>query len=74
MVQSWWQYGVRFGDPKFDFIYHMYYIYACLPSITQPVLLSLTLQIIRGHLVLLLIGKAVVLPFGLLGKTNTFLP
>ena len=56
LVQNWWQYGVRFGDQKFDIIY------VRKPSITQQVIVLLALQGIRSHLVLLPSVKNVVLP------------
>ena len=57
-MHSWWEYDVRFGDPKFDIVLNIY----TFTSISQLVFFSPTLQISRGHLVLLLSGKAVVLP------------
>ena len=60
-MQSWRQYGVRFGDPKFDIICTKY-MRVNLPSLSRPVFFSLILLIIRGHLLVLLSDKVVVLP------------
>ena len=58
LVQSWWQYGVRFGHPKFDIICTNYMsIY--LPSLRRFIF-RLHCKLYRGHLVFLLSAKAVV--------------
>ena len=59
LVQSWSQYEVRLGDPKFGIIctrqmpVYFHHSFGCF---------SYTLQIIRGHSVFFLIGKSVVQP------------
>ena len=58
-MQSWWQFRVRFGDPKFDVICNKY-MRVDLPSFSR--FFSTILQIIRDHLVYLISCKAVVLP------------
>ena len=61
LMQSWWQYGLRFGRPTFDIIYgYTKYMRVNFPLLSR-FFFSPILPIVRDHLVLLLSRKAVVL-------------